>query len=263
MQKVESSSLFSRLQKPRLVRGFCVLRWAQEPTRIDFLRGASDTSFIVARMTAEAVSQPGRRYRRLGTRLRGLFDEAWERARRRRRRWMLVILGISCAAAGIGSIAGAPRDGGKGSPAASSKSIGSVNVAVTPSLAGKHAPITVIITADKAAGVFGDSRHSYWAEAHYAGPALTGVGVNGLPASACIGDRDRGFPDISAAGTRVRAELDPARGEGGELGWCRGLFRGAVTYFEGFACPDKGVCHVPAGFPERRHVVARFSFRVR
>jgi hypothetical protein len=45
----------------------------------------------------------------------------------------------------------------------------------------------------------------------------------------------------------VRAVLDPARGEGGPEGWCPGLFRGTVTYFEGFA---------------RKRVVARFSFRV-
>jgi hypothetical protein len=71
-----------------------------------------------------------------------------------------------------------------------------------------------------------------------------------------------GRHDRFAVRARVRAVLDPARGEGGELGWCAGLFRGTVTYFEGFACPPKGTCHPPHGFPTRKRVVARFSFRV-
>ena len=61
----------------------------------------------------------------------------------------------------------------------------------------------------------------------------------------------------------MRATLDPRRGEGGELGWCRGLFRGTITYHEAFACPASGTCRPPQGFPNRAETVARFAFRVR
>ena len=82
------------------------------------------------------------------------------------------------------------------------------------------------------------------------------------PASGCVNNRDRVFRERSA-GARVRAVLDPARGEGGPEGWCRGRFRGTVTYAEAFARPPTGRCHPPRGFPTRKVVVARFSFRVR
>ena len=39
-------------------------------------------------------------------------------------------------------------------------------------------------------------------------------------------------------------------------------YRGTITYFEGFACPARGTCHVPPGFPTRTKVVARFAFVV-
>jgi hypothetical protein len=77
-----------------------------------------------------------------------------------------------------------------------------------------------------------------------------------------VNNRDRVFA-TARAGARVRAVLDPARGEGGPEGWCRGRFRGTVTYTEAFACPPAGRCRPPRGFPTRRVVVARFSFRVR
>ncbi len=82
------------------------------------------------------------------------------------------------------------------------------------------------------------------------------------PASGCVNNRDRVFAE-RRAGARVRAVLDPARGEGGPEGWCRGRFRGTVTYTEAFACPPAGRCRPPRGFPTREVVVARFSFRVR
>ena len=82
------------------------------------------------------------------------------------------------------------------------------------------------------------------------------------PASGCVNERDRQFAD-RPAGMQVRAALDPARGEGGAEGWCPGRYEGTVTYFEGFACPSEGRCHIPDGFPTRTEIVARFSFRVR
>ena len=82
------------------------------------------------------------------------------------------------------------------------------------------------------------------------------------PAAGCVNARDRRFP-IGAAGRHVRAMLDPMRGEGGPEGWCPGHYRGTVTYFEGFACPASGTCHVPRDFPTRTRVAARFTFDVR
>jgi hypothetical protein len=124
-------------------------------------------------------------------------------------------------------------------------------IAVTPSSGGKHDRFAVAITSGHATGVFGQTRRSYVAEAHAVHPA-----------SGCVNNRDRVFPE-RRAGARVPAVLDPARGEGGPEGWCRGRFRGTVTYTEGFACPPAGRCRPPHGFPVRRVVVARFSFRVR
>jgi hypothetical protein len=56
------------------------------------------------------------------------------------------------------------------------------------------------------------------------------------PRVACVNNRDGAFRG-------ARAVLDPARGDGGALGWCRGRYRGVVRH--------------------GRTVVARFSFRVR
>ena len=126
-----------------------------------------------------------------------------------------------------------------------------VSPAVAPTSGGRYQPFAVSITTRRATGVFGQTRRSYIAFAR---------AVHGH--AACVVDRDPVFP-VASAGRRVRAVLDPARGEGGELGWCPGRFRGKVTYFEGFACPPKGVCKPPPGFPKHHRVVARFCFRVR
>jgi hypothetical protein len=124
-------------------------------------------------------------------------------------------------------------------------------VTVSPSAGGRHDRFAVEITSRHATGVFGSTRRGYVAEAH----ALH-------PASGCVNNRDRLFGE-HRAGARIRAVLDPARGEGGPEGWCRGRFRGTVTYTEAFACPPAGRCRPPRGFPTRAVVVARFSFRVR
>jgi hypothetical protein len=124
-------------------------------------------------------------------------------------------------------------------------------VTVSPSAGGRHDRFAVAITSRHATGVFGQTRRGYVAEAHAVHPA-----------SGCVNNRDRAFGE-HRAGVRIRAVLDPARGEGGPQGWCRGRFRGTVTYTEAFACPPTGRCHPPRGFPTRTVVVARFSFRVR
>ncbi|MDX6689921.1 MAG: hypothetical protein QOG15_1378 [Solirubrobacteraceae bacterium] len=121
---------------------------------------------------------------------------------------------------------------------------------VSPRAGGKHDRFAVAITTAHATGVRGKTRRMYIVEAHAV-----------RPASACVNNRDRVFAD-RPAGARLRAKLDPARGEGGPEGWCPGRFRGTVRYSEAFACPAKGVCHTPAGFPARSLIVARFSFRV-
>jgi hypothetical protein len=122
---------------------------------------------------------------------------------------------------------------------------------VSPSTGGRHDRFAVAIASRHATGVFGQTRRSYVAEARAVHPA-----------SRCVNNRDRVFAE-RRAGARVRAVLDPARGEGGREGWCPGRFRGTVTYTEAFACPRVGRCHPPRGFPTRTVVVARFSFRVR
>jgi hypothetical protein len=121
---------------------------------------------------------------------------------------------------------------------------------VSPSAGGRHDRFAVAITSRHATGVFGQTRRAYIAEAHAVHPA-----------SGCVNNRDRVFAE-RRAGARLRAVLDPARGEGGPEGWCRGRFLGAVTYTEAFACPPTGRCHPPPGVPSRKVVVARFSFRV-
>jgi hypothetical protein len=91
--------------------------------------------------------------------------------------------------------------------------LGSV-VTVSPAAGGRHDRFAVAITARQATGVFGHTRRSYVAEAHAV-----------RPASGCVNNRDRVFPE-RRAGARVRAVLDPARGEGGPEGWCAGRFAG-------------------------------------
>ncbi len=115
---------------------------------------------------------------------------------------------------------------------------------------GIHERIPVTFTAREPTGVRGRTIRHYTAEAHTA-----------RAAGGCVNSRDGRFP-ASAAGERVKAALDPLRGEGGPEGWCRGRYRGTITYFEGFACPARGTCHVPPGFPTRTKVVARFAFVV-
>jgi hypothetical protein len=109
----------------------------------------------------------------------------------------------------------------------------------------------VTFTAQHATGVVGRSGHGY---------SVTATAV--APKTACVNNRDAWSPDGLAAGTRTTLTLAVGRGEGGNLGWCPGRYRGKVSYFEAFRCPAQGRCHVPAGFPDREVVVARFTYRV-
>ena len=109
----------------------------------------------------------------------------------------------------------------------------------------------VTFTAQHDTGVVGRSGHGY---------AVSAMAV--APAVACVNNRDAFSPDGTAAGSRMTLTLAVRQGEGGNLGWCPGSYRGTIAYTEDFRCPPKGRCHVPAGFPHRRVVVARFTFRV-
>ena len=122
---------------------------------------------------------------------------------------------------------------------------------VTPRAPGRHDRVMVRFTSPRATGVFGHERRSYRVRASSA-----------RPASACVNQRERFLP-ARPAGFRLRAALDPARGEGGPLGWCRGRFEASVRYIVEYACPAAGTCHPPEGFRRRSSIAARFSFVVR
>jgi hypothetical protein len=79
--------------------------------------------------------------------------------------------------------------------------------------------------------------------------------------SGCVQHREA-YVDRGRAGQRVVAAIDPRRGKGGDLGWCRGRFRGVLHYYDGFACPRTGRCRSPAGFEKLNRVVAKFRFRI-
>lgn len=159
-------------------------------------------------------------------------------------------MGSWCARAAVGAVLVTSGCGGGSTQARLARSQLPPAVAISPPEPERHARLAATMTAPRATGVRGRTRSSYVVSAQ----ALS-------PSAACAGDRDATFP-AAPAGARVRAILDPARGEGGELGWCPGRFRGTVTWFSGFACPARGRCGVPPGFPTRSEVVARFSFRV-
>ena len=77
--------------------------------------------------------------------------------------------------------------------------------------------------------------------------------------SGCITDTGPTFP--RSHGRPLQIVLDPGRQEGGR--WCRGHFRGALSYYSVFACPPKGTCRPPKNFPRRSRKVARVAFDVR
>lgn len=183
-------------------------------------------------------------------RLRRLFDEAWQRARARRRR----LLGFGLFSAMIiVAIAAVARQAsrGPGTTRAPAVSHLPLSLRIAPSAAGKHDRIVVTITAAHATGAVGKVRRGYYMEAQRVRP---GIG--------CINNRSASFPDTTA-GNLVRTALDPAQGDGGPEGWCSGAYRGTVSFTEGFNCAAvQGPCHPRPGFPHSNTVVARFSYRV-
>lgn len=210
---------------------------------VDNPDGATYAVVIMAMPNASSATH--RSHRRLSE----LFDEAWQHARRRWRR--LIVFGL--AATGVAAIIvlaqhnnQGPRGGGI--PAGSHLPI---SLRVARSVTGIHDRIVVTITAGHTTGVFGKVRRGYSMEAQSVRPQV-----------ACVNNRSGYFPN-TAIGGRVRAALDPAQGDGGPLGWCPGLYRGTVSFIEGFNCASvEGSCLPPAGFPHRSVIVARFSYRV-
>jgi hypothetical protein len=121
--------------------------------------------------------------------------------------------------------------------------------AVSPLRGGRHVGFRVFVINQHHTGVFGKTRRSYHVEAHAVRPAV-----------ACVNTTYQRFPD-GELGETMYATLSPD-GEGGPVGWCRGLFKGTVRYEEAFACPPIVKCETPRGFPARSEVVVRFTFRV-
>lgn len=160
---------------------------------------------------------------------------------------------LGCAVCALGVCACGSGSSGGASPPPASKArapVSPISVTLSRSEGGKHDRFAAVITPRHATGVKGKGRSNYTLAAKAADPAV-----------GCVNNRDRRFPD-GPRGTPVRAALDPGRGEGGLHGWCPGRYKGTVTYFEGFACPSRGKCHIPGGFPTRTQIVARFSFHV-
>jgi len=182
-----------------------------------------------------------------GVRLRGLFEEAWTRARRRR---LLLAVAVGGAAAAVALVIGPPGSDGP-RPASTAHASARAIDAAAPRRVAADGNVPVTFTAHRDTGVVGRSGHGY---------SVSAVAI--APAVACVNNRDVSAPDGIAAGSRVTLTLAVRRGEGGDLGWCPGSYRGTIAYMEDFRCPPKGRCHIPAGFPHRRAVVAHFAFRV-
>jgi hypothetical protein len=183
-------------------------------------------------------------------RLRKLFDQAWQRARARRRRllWFGLLAAVIIFAIAAVAQQASHGPGTTGTPAVSHLPL---SLRIAPSAAAKHDRIVVTITAAHATGAFGRVRRGYYTEAQRVRPDI-----------ACVNNRSGYFP-ATAAGNQVRAALDPAQGDGGPEGWCPGAYRGTVSFAEGFNCASvQGPCHPPPGFPHRSTIVARFSYRV-
>ena len=66
---------------------------------------------------------------------------------------------------------------------------------------------------------------------------------------------------LNTRGAQPEIVLDPRRQMGGR--YCRGSFRGTLSYYRDFACPARGVCRPPKNFPRDRAAVSRLAFEVR
>jgi hypothetical protein len=122
-----------------------------------------------------------------------------------------------------------------------------VKATVVPARGGVGTVFRVRIDAREPIGVRAKIRRGY--EAHL---------FNHATASGCIVDTG-GF--VNSNGQATTIVLDPSRTKGSA--WCPGTFRGALHYYQGYACPDRGTCDVPPDFPRRSKRVARLAFSVR
>jgi hypothetical protein len=120
-----------------------------------------------------------------------------------------------------------------------------VKARLVPAVGGVHTVFRIRFRAREPVGRRGDARLGYSAR------------LMNLPGgSGCIVDTGGFFEP-----RRRAIVLDPRAQKGGL--WCRGRFSGRITYYRDYACPARGTCHVPRGFPRRHRTVARVSFRVR
>ena len=185
----------------------------------------------------------------VGGSLRGLVDEAWDRAWKRRRRLLAVVIAAGLVFAAM-SLIGRHNRAPRGPAGAVAVSHLPIALHLSPVLAGKHERIVVSITARRPTGVADTVMRSYFAATQAVRPRVD-----------CVNNRGNEFP-YSGAGTRITAVLDPAAGDGGPQGWCPGVYRGVISYSRAFDCGlIQGPC-TPA-FPTATEVVARFTYRVR
>lgn len=82
---------------------------------------------------------------------------------------------------------------------------------------------------------------------------------NATAGTGCIVDPD-GYLHAGRAGSEGKLVLDPAHMMG--VRWCPGSFQGELRYYEAFACPAGGTCHIPSRFHQRSLPVARIAFTV-
>lgn len=122
-----------------------------------------------------------------------------------------------------------------------------VKATVSPSSGTPNTDFTVHFVAREPTGRAGQVRRSYVVTAR--GPSREACVVK---ASA----QSEGTPP----GATVEVTLSPAQQEGRV--WCPGRYRGRVSITTAFACPAKGRCHVPPGFPTRSKDVGDVAFRV-
>jgi hypothetical protein len=125
-----------------------------------------------------------------------------------------------------------------------------VQATVRPRSGGIHTVFRIQIHAPQPVGVTGSVRRDYVARVMLRRSAIS-----------CIEDTGPSFGDSpNGQSHRLTIVLDPAQMMVGH--WCRGTFVGKLRYYQDYACPPRGRCHPPRGFPRRSHVVARLRFRV-
>jgi len=138
---------------------------------------------------------------------------------------------------------------------------------VRPRVAGQRTDVVVSLRTPEAIGRFGRMRRMLSAcsigcvYGNHQPRGRFGPAAGRRRDLGCFTQREA-YADDAPGGARVRLRL-LVRGGGKGTFWCRGRYRGEVRLFEGFACPSRGRCRPPRGFPRRVVLVGRFSFRVR